>query len=112
MRVIKFRGKRVDNAEWIYGYYVKGETRHCILRDLGGMQFDVIPETVGQLLTSEKNPNFFEGDIIADTLPISKETDFKNAYVVTWENYYDISPTEYVIGNIHDNPELLTHEKD
>jgi len=24
MRPIEFRGKRKDNGEWVYGYYVKG----------------------------------------------------------------------------------------
>lgn len=23
MRIIKFRGKRIDNNEWVYGYYYK-----------------------------------------------------------------------------------------
>ena len=28
MRTIKFRGKRCDNGEWIYGYYVSNDALH------------------------------------------------------------------------------------
>ena len=47
-RETEYRGKRVDGGGWVYGYYVKGSTRHCILHDLGGIQIDVIPSTAGE----------------------------------------------------------------
>ena len=87
---------------------------------------EVIPETVGQYtgLTDKNGKKIFEGDIIS--------TDIKRPYLIVefrdgcfmfncndgGEDYYDImlpickeAHTEYeygeIIGNIHDNPELL-----
>ena len=56
MREIKFRGQRLHNEEWVYGYYNKALTpakygdiltQHRI--NLTGIEnYFVIPETVGQ----------------------------------------------------------------
>ncbi len=67
MREIKFRGKRIDTGEWVYGFYFKspltdensgldpevgwfflrGNTRHCISTN-EGIVFVVDEKTVGQ----------------------------------------------------------------
>lgn len=56
-RVIKFRGKRIDNNEWAYGYYVyDSNTERAYIynvylnqNDVPTMQRDeVLPESVGQ----------------------------------------------------------------
>lgn len=61
---------------------------------------------ISSSIINKTNPNFFEGDIITDTLNLSNEPDLENCYAVTWENFNDISPTEFIIGNVHDNPML------
>jgi len=59
MREIKFRGKRIDNGEWVYGYYIyrllgKKQKSHehlmaCNSEDESELRFyEVIPETVGE----------------------------------------------------------------
>lgn len=73
-RGIKFRGRRVDNGDWVYGYYVKCRNFIYILPDTtkGGYDerweddqwIEVDPETVGQytnLKDSKRTKKFPEG---------------------------------------------------
>lgn len=51
MEEIKFRGKRLDNGEWVFGDYVKNGDAHTIhwTKDDGAPWWaDVDPETVTQ----------------------------------------------------------------
>lgn len=115
-RTYRFRGQKIDGSGWTYGSLVidSMSNKAAIIDwadiEVGFISYaieEVKPKTVGQLLTHESNPNFFEGDIITDILNLSNEPDLENCYAVTWENFNDISPTEFIIGNVHDNPELL-----
>ena len=127
MREIVFRGKRIDNGEWVEGYYYKSkfyrtdkELSDYITipypdeENRGSDHFIVIPETVGQYtgLCDITRTKIFEGDIVKAT--ISK---FGGGYVSTiitvalddYELMYDIERSDIleVIGNTHDNPVLL-----
>nr|DAF04300.1 MAG TPA: YopX protein [Caudoviricetes sp.] len=75
MREILFRGKRVDNGEWTYGYYCPKPYSHfpceatifpseTIDRDWHGERVD--PDTVGRFtgLTDRNDVKIFEGDIV------------------------------------------------
>ena len=50
-REIKFRGKRVDNGEWVYGSYLEWtdsrDIKHYEICTKNGHNNEVIPETVG-----------------------------------------------------------------
>jgi len=144
MREILFRGKRIDNGEWVKGYLFKTTGFKISQRtldfciqviddDLGHWSFNVIPETVGQFtgLLDKNGVKIFEGDII----------NIERDYSIGIEEYYariafsygsfgfitkydekfelftsfgglndreEFSSTTSIIGNIHDNPELLT----
>ena len=129
MREILFRGKRKDNGEWVYGYLLKGNLAYIVtdadmeymvvsLACTACMELvEVIPETVGQFTYAIKNgKKIFEGDIVRlyhddfDLIRIVKFLD--GGFVLTeknedWGFVFSERWSYEVIGNIHDNPELL-----
>lgn len=133
MREILFRGKRIDNGEWVEGYYI-GEQKmvekkaHWILdkNDIFGRFHyrSIDPNTLGQYtgLTDKNGKKIFEGDILKYSYhpPVivvwhsggwyfTDEDDLSRPhsddFIDNW-GIYDKEQLE-IIGNIHDNPELL-----
>lgn len=127
MREILFRGKRIDNNQWIEGYFFPqsyyGRNRWFIASCVqnGSIQgFEVDHNTVGQYtgLTDKNGKKIFEGDIISDgkiTRQIIWDEEWAKFRGVTNNVYRDSSLCqswldEYekvIIGNIHDNPDLI-----
>ena len=138
MREILFRGKRVDNGEWIQGdivqFPVHGVVR-IVEQEPSYKDAEVDSDTVGQYtgLTDKNGRKIFEGDIIH--LEYSQvffggeyfgeytaEVSYKEGCFITdGTNNGDEIETPLsgfdndeleIIGNIHDNPELLGGESD
>lgn len=70
-RPIKFRGKRIDNGEWEYGYYhekdsAKDRNKAYIIPSFASAlySYEVDPETVGQY-TNYYGLEFYDGDVIS-----------------------------------------------
>lgn len=156
MREIKFRGKRADNGEWVYGdlmqFYNNGHRMNCVA--ICSTQVDeVLTNTVGQFtgLHDKNGKEVYEGDILViceyenmlkgvvceesehelftldelkgelrqqyksvihyeDCTLFASEQDGCDIYLASlagdMRKSYPIFEYE-VIGNIHDNPELL-----
>ena len=130
MREIKFRGKRIDTGEWVYGFYTKiavnfGQNDVIMEQTKGGSfvpQFIDI-KTLGQFIgIPDKNgKEIYEGDITRHhyhDLTVKwvwgdRIVQFYGVERDGAEKYYFGFDSKYleVIGNIHDNPELLEVEK-
>ena len=133
MREILFRGKDPESGEWHYGYYVKrndGDRGGLILEDYYLESYEIVKhETVGQYtgLTDKNGTKIFEGDILEGDLDDNLDLGAKWRSAVVMGKFgwladdptgpaptpldeFDIKEGE-VIGNIHDNPELLEGEK-
>lgn len=126
MREILFRGKptRLKRFKWVHGQLLHHSEK---LSNIYSVEIDhpstVIPETVGQFtgLTDTNGVKIFEGDIVHvhDCLlkPSAPYHEFdgviehKNgSFVIVGElitHYRWLDYDVTVLGNIHDNPELL-----
>ena len=117
MKEIKFRGKRVDTGEWIYGDLLHWNNKAAILQwdDTASIDIKnrlVISSTVGEFtgLLDKTGKEIFEGDIL-------KFGDF--VWTVEWKNdrlgfgYLESADRMLecdgdhceVIGNIHEKKE-------
>ncbi|MBQ4238635.1 MAG: hypothetical protein II698_04935 [Ruminococcus sp.] len=135
------RGKRIDNGEWVYGFYFcmyhdddRKHLHHFIIplnvsipkdRPIGEIQVEVDPNTVGQCVSDLPDKNgkkIFEGDIVREDDVVrngkiqiegqaGRVSFVKCCYIIEFGESWDFLATNAksvkVIGNIHDNPELL-----
>ena len=109
MREIKFRGrvKNTNNPQWVYGIVIPPQYsswEDWTLFD-GERRWIVDPETVGQY-TGYKDVDgkeIYEGDILANFEPPVGQRIIRFGEFENWKCC--------VIGNIHDNPELLNSDE-
>ena len=127
-----FRGKRTDNGEWVHGYFMMSEpsqftkkTRPVIIDSQSGIAEYVDPATIGQCTGIDDKHGWliFEGDL----LQWSEDGDSEigevlwktGGWAIFFGEHVNFMESELldadtgerigweIIGNIHDNPELM-----
>lgn len=128
MREILFRGKRTGDGQWVYGYYFAKPILEKHFIEIGEEQFLVNRETVGQYtgLVDKNGTRIFEGDIVKYSVKYGGRiavVNFSTRGCFCCKTYIperlnrnnpaidivlaDSKNEIEVIGNIHNNPELL-----
>ena len=117
MREILFRGKRKVCDEWVYGFpFISRKSKYKIKWYDGyygsSKTSEIYPESIGQFtgLTDKNGKKIFDGDILKWEAeewgkeycePVVWDYSFLGVRQNDWQEFCE------VIGNIHDNPELL-----
>lgn len=137
MREILFRGKMIDNGEWVYGFYCHvprgrlDRDEHMIqaVKKSGkmGMLHAVDPASVGQFtgLLDKNGKRIFEGDICRNTKTneiasvhwhgsmagfVWNQKRDGSEYLYDFGALFRVHDNYEIIGNIHDNTELLEED--
>ena len=125
-REIKFRGKRIDNGEWVYGYVIYNQWHNTYKIDTGlyGIPSATVdPEIIGQYtgLKDRDGKEIYEGDIVrVPAIGYRIESGEYDTYSIrfTEGSFYiypfnssinhllaDVSDECEIIGNIHERVE-------
>lgn len=132
-RTIKFRGKDIKTGEWVYGDILhaqnydpntrtatKSENLIIVTGEVGERSYvaDIIPNTLGQFtgLHDKNGKEIYEGDILRickrhggskEEVRWHRDGFYIDEDALGWIYLRKLEYQPQVIGNIHDNPELL-----
>ena len=129
-RKVKFRGKNIHTGEWLYGdYHREGKTHYItkpgdFMREYAPIEFIVDEKTLGQFtgMLDKNGKEIYEGDIILQQGYSGKKlmlVRFEHGAFITGEHSGSstairpmlIQKRCEVLGNIYDNPGLISDKK-
>ena len=136
MREIKFRGFNRKNNVWLYGFYLQNRGAHFVCPDEWATgktweDYEIDPDTLGQYtgLKDKNGKEIYDGDILTnergDILHVVAYSEEEAGFVGIISSLKEKSGKPFttglnqpwltnkekkVIGNIHDNPELLKED--
>lgn len=126
MRTIKFRGQDISDGAWVYGSLVYSDENDVAIYFQRGnrlVKVYVNTETIGQFtnLYDKNKKEIYEGDIlkVQGTQERIEVRFVRGVFAFLWNGDLDDeapinTPTQEwaeVIGNIHDNPEVLKRKR-
>lgn len=134
-RVLKFRGRRIGGGDWLFGSHYNDCGEDYILPNslasaLDYEDYQVDQNTIGQFtgITDKNGKEIYEGDILTDSwVDFSRKPAYLTVVIFKdgafgFDLHYDgFTPMQQlmsdsmkfeVIGNIHENPELLNQKDD
>lgn len=115
-REILFRGKRIDNKQWVYGGISIFENEatifdiNCVVNSAYQVNIDTVSQFTGIIIDNVK---VFEGDIVKRTLQFNLVVEWSLKYAewmfvdpndCNWDKSFNKNK---IIGNKFDNPELI-----
>jgi uncharacterized phage protein (TIGR01671 family) len=130
MREISFRAKRIDTMEWVYGFLsIDQISNHYYIEPFDlSESVRVLKKTVGEFsgITDDDGQRIYEGDILSPLNQTLKyKVEFSNGSFcvinnlggenTSWGTLYKYKEScekfknkTMIIGNVYDNPELLS----
>ena len=88
-RTIKFRGKRIDNGEWVYGafYPIKNENVYFIINNCKSLNFDDDDTTFNGYKVHKKSVGQFTGLFDKNGKEIYEKMELNNTFIIKWLNF-------------------------
>ena len=94
MRTIKFRGKRIDNGEWVFGYFYRpNDGEECYIKNIDfaiETNHEVYKKTVSQFIgiCDKSGKEIYGRDLVKAKRGNTSLGDMNDIYEIVWHDEY------------------------